>query len=224
MGRPFLYGGVRSKIHAALREELTMEIQPWLVSEARRLTVDIKDLQTDIAVIERKFQVEVTDQENTLPLGAHEWNNFKEAIADSCLVMIQQLEDFIDNRYQRQLHWSALRLLTASGVLSSEIDAYQSKLRYVANNPSKKSKGVQLLYDYFVARLQPTGSKFSLRLTQLISRVMDPDTWSVEADLTQDSGGNGNVRVKLSFRPETNNRRAEERERERRLKLLEIND
>ncbi|NNF16257.1 MAG: hypothetical protein HKN70_05885 [Gammaproteobacteria bacterium] len=201
-----------------------MDIQPWLVSEARRLTIDIKELQTDIAVIERKFQVEVTDQENTLPLGVHEWNNFKDAISDSCLVMIQQLEDFIDNRYQRQLHWSALRLLTASGVLSSEIDAYQSKLHYVANNPSEKSTSVKLLYDYFVARLQPTGAKFSLRLTQLISRVMDPDTWSVEADLTQNGDGSGNVRVKLAFRPETHNRRAEEREREKRLKRLEIDE
>ena len=201
-----------------------MELHPWLVNEARKLTADIKELQTDIALIERKFQVEVVDAENTLPLGMHEWHNFKEAIGEACLVIIEQLEDFIDNRYQRQLHWSALRLLTASGVLSSEIDAYQSKLQYVANNPSEKSPNVQLLHDYFVARLQPTGVKFALRLTQLMSRVLDPYAWSVEADLTQSGDGHGNVRLRMQFRPNTEHRRLEEREREKRLKRIEIDE
>lgn len=201
-----------------------MDIQPWLINEARKLTTDIKELQTDIAVIERKFQVEVVDNENTLPLGLHEWTMFKDNITESCMVMIEQLEDFIDNRYQRQLHWSALRLLSAAGVLSSEIDAYQSKLRYVAGNPSAKSTSVQYLYDYFVARLQPTGAKFSLRLTQLLSRVMDPYSWTVEADLTQNSSQGGNVRLKLQFRPDTKQRRQEEREQEKRLKRIEMDD
>lgn len=201
-----------------------MDVNPWLISEARKLTTDIKDLQTDIALIERKFQVEVTDRENTLPLGKNEWHVFKETISRSCLTMIEQLEDFIDNKFQRQLHWSALRLLTAAGVLSTEIDAYLSKLKYVASNPSEKSKDVKHLCDYFVARLQPTGAKFALRLTQLLSRVLDPSHWSVEADLTQNAGGTSNVRLRLEFKPDTKIRRVEEREREKRLRRIQIDE
>lgn len=201
-----------------------MDLQPWLVSEARKLTNDIRELQTDIALIEGKFQVEYTDQENTLPLGEHEWQTFKETVSNSCMVMIEMLEDFLDNRYQRQLHWSALRLLTASGVLSSEIDAYQRKLGYIANNPSDKSKSVVHLRDYFSARLQPTGGKFALRMTQLLSRVLDPHRWSVEADLTHATGEVSNVRLRLQFQPETKVRRAEERARLKQLKRIEIDD
>lgn len=200
-----------------------MDMKSWLLGEANRLSNDIKDLQTDIAVIERKFQVEVVDKDNTLPLGMHEWGVFKERIQTSCTVMIDQLEDFIDNRYGRQLHWSALRLLAASGVLSAEIDSYQSKLAYIAKNPSEKSKGVSQLYDYFVARLQPLGGRFSLRVTQLLTRVMDPYTWSVEANLTQNHGDPSNVKLRLEFKPETKKRRIEEREKEKRLKRIEIN-
>ncbi len=199
-----------------------MDIKSWLVGEAQRLTNDIKELQTDIAVIERKFQVQVVDSENTLPLGLNEWGVFKENIMVSCAIMVEQLEDFIDNRYGRQLHWSALRLLAASGVLSAEIDSYQSKLAYVAKNPSEKSEGVTLLYDYFNARLQPVGSSFSLRVTQLLTRVMDPFAWSVEANLTQSQNDPSSVRLKMEFRPDTGKRRKDEREREKRLKRIEI--
>ena len=199
-----------------------MEMKAWLIGEARKLTHDIKELQTDIAVIERKFEVQVVDRENTLPLGLNEWGVFKDNVIASCVTMIEQLEDFIDNRYGRQLHWSALRLLAASGVLSAEIDSYQSKLAYVARNPSDKSPGVTLLHDYFVARLQPVGSRFSLRVTQLLTRVMDPYAWSVEANLSQSQNAPSNVRLKMEFRPDTGKRRQDEREREKRLKRIEI--
>lgn len=199
-----------------------MEVQTWLIGEAKKLTDDIKELQTDIAVIERKFEVQVVDSENTLPLGLNEWSVFKDNVIASCVIMIEQLEDFIDNRYGRQLHWSALRLLAAAGVLSAEIDSYQSKLAYIAKNPSDKSTGVTLLYDYFVARLQPVGSRFSLRITQLLTRVMDPFAWSVEANLTQSQSDPSNVRLKMEFRPNTKQRRKDEREREKRLRRIEI--
>lgn len=200
-----------------------MDIRAWLVGEAERLSNDIKELQTDIAVMERKFQVEVVDRDNTLPLGLNEWAAFKDRVLTACAVMIEQLEDFIDNRYGRQLHWSALRLLAASGVLSSEIESYQSRLAYIAKNPSEKSTSVAQLYDYFVARLQPVGGRFSLRVTQLLTRVMDPHVWSVEANLTQSQGDAGGVKLRLEFKPDTKVRRQEEREREKRLKRIEIN-
>lgn len=196
----------------------------WLVAEAKKLSDDINSLHTDIAVMERKFQVEVVDADNTLPLGKHEWSTFKTTVSDACMTMIEQLDDFIDNRYGRQLHWSALRLLAASGVLSSEIDSYQSRLAYIVKNPSEKSQKVEMFHDYFLARLQPTGSRFALRVTQLLTRVMDPDTWSLEADLTASGDTNGNVRLKLAFKPNTKQRRREELEREKRLKRLQIDD
>ena len=200
-----------------------MDMQSWLIGEANRLSNDIKEVQTDIALIERKFQVQVVDRENTLPLGLNEWGTFKERVMSSLATMTEQLDDFIDNQYGRQLHWSALRLLAASGVLSAEIDSYQSKLAYIAKNPSEKSAGVALLYDYFAARLQPVGGRFSLRVTQLLTRVMDPHTWSVEANLSQSQTDSSNVRLRMEFKPETKKRRIEEREREKRMKRIEIN-
>jgi len=199
-----------------------MNMKSWLVREAQRLTDDIKELQTDLAVIERKFQIQVVDAENTLPLGLNEWGSFKDSVTASCAIMIEQLEDFIDNRYGRQLHWSALRLLAASGVLSAEIDSYQSKLAYIAKNPSEKSVGITNLFDYFTARLQPVGGRFSLRVTQLLTRVIDPFAWSVEANLSQSSSNSGGVKLKMEFRPDTDKRRKDEREREKRLKRIEI--
>ncbi|MEM7082123.1 MAG: hypothetical protein AAF465_05275 [Pseudomonadota bacterium] len=199
-----------------------MDMKEWLVQEAQKLTNDIKELQTDIAVLERKFEIQVVDSENTLPLGHNEWKQFKDNILSSCMIMIEQLEDFIDNRYERQLHWSALRLLAASGVLSAEIDSYQSKLAYVAKNPSDRSPGVTMLYDYFVARLQPVGSRFSLRITQLLTRVMDPFSWSVEANLTQSQSDPGSVKLRMEFHPNTKQRRKEELAREKHLKRLEL--
>ncbi|MFK8029318.1 MAG: hypothetical protein AB8G18_03700 [Gammaproteobacteria bacterium] len=200
-----------------------MDNKSWLISEAKRLSDDIKEVKTDIAVIERKFEVQVVDWDNTLPLGLNEWGVFKARIMSSLSVMNEQLSDFINNRYGRQLHWSALRLLAASGVLSAEIDSYQSKLAYIAKNPSEKSEGVALLCDYFTARLQPVGGRFSLRVTQLLTRVMDPYTWSVEANVSQSQSDPGNVRLRMEFRPETKNRRREEREHEKRMKRIEIN-
>ena len=205
-----------------------MEHDPWLVKEAERVTQDLRDLQTDIKLSERKFQVRMSDKERTIVLGDNEWSMFKERISDSCDEMIGNLEDFVENEYRRQLHWSALRLLTASAVVSAELRAYREKLDYIARHPSNSSADVNSMVNWFEARIEPLFGRLSARLVQIMSRVLHPDSWEVATDLTAigaaaaGAGGGGSVRLKLSFRPNTEEKARLERERIKRLRRLDL--
>lgn len=203
-----------------------MDHEAWLAREAGRIGEDLKELQTDLSLYERKFQVHMSDKERTLVLGDNEWSRFKGRIADACREMIANLEDFVANEYRRQLHWSALRLMTASGVMSAEFRAYREKLNYIARHPSNSSADVNRMVNWFEARIEPLYGRLSVRLVQIMSRVLNPQSWEISTDLTNFSAaaaaGDSGVRLKLCFQPNTEEEARQERERVRRLQRLDI--
>ena len=202
-----------------------MEQDPWLVKEAERVAEDVRALSLDISLIERKFQVQQSDSEKTIVLGASEWTTFKSRIADCCEQMLENIEDFVANEYQRQLHWSALRLLTASGMLSAEIAVYREKLAYIAGHPSEHADDAQNMLNWIAARIEPLCRRLSVRLTQIMARVLDPTSWEISTELAAvkaADGSGGNVRLTLRFEPNTEERARAERERIKRLQRLDV--
>jgi len=206
-----------------------MDHDPWLIKEAGRVTRDLQELQTDLSLFERKFQVQMSDKDQTIVLGDNEWSRFKRRITDSCQEMIGNIEDFVDNEYRRQLHWSALRLLTASGVLSGELQAYRDKLDYIARHPSNSSVDVNKMVNWFEARIEPLYGRLSVRLVQIMARVLDPESWEISTDLASFSRGGGagtrgGVRLKIGFQPNTEEKARLERERVKRMQRLQVED
>ncbi len=203
-----------------------MEHDAWLTREAGRIGEDLKELQTDISLYERKFQVQMSDKERTLVLGDNEWARFRGRISDACKEMLANLEDFVENEYRRQLHWSALRLMTASGVMSAEFRAYREKLNYIARHPSNTAADVNRMVNWFEARIEPLYGRMSVRLVQIMSRVLNPQSWEISTDLTNFSGGasgeGSGVRLKLRFQPNTEEESRLERERVKRMQRLQV--
>lgn len=195
----------------------------WLTTEAQRIVDDLKELKTDIRLIERKYQVHMSDKDQTIVLGEHEWTLFKKRISDACDDMTTNLADFLDNDYRMQLHWSGLRLLTASGVLTAELRAYREKLTYIARHPSNTSADVHKLFNWFIARVEPMSGRLSARLVQFLSRVLAPRHWQITSELG-DLGSQtpASVQLSLSFEPPNEESARKERERIKRLKRLDI--
>lgn len=202
-----------------------MDHGPWLHKEADRITTDLRGLKTDISLIERKYQVQMSDKDNTIILGDNEWALFKGRVSDCCEEMINSLQDFLKNEYHKQLHWSALRLMTSSGVLTAELKAYREKLAYIARHPSNTSVDVQKLFNWFLARVEPLCGRLSARLVQFISRVLDPSHWEITSELG-DIGADtpASIKLTLAYEPNTGERGRLERERVKRLKRMSLDD
>ena len=195
----------------------------WLKTEAQRITQDLKDLKTDISLIERKYQVQMSDKDQTIVLGENEWSLFKARVSDACDDMTSSLADFLDNDYRKQLHWSGLRLLTASGVLTAELRAYREKLTYISRHPSNTSADVHKLFNWFIARVEPMSGRLSSRLVQFLSRVLAPRRWEITSELA-DLGSQtpASVQLSMAFEPPNEESALMERERIKRLKRLDI--
>ena len=205
-----------------------MQQNDWLTKEAERVGQDLKDLQTDVSLYERKFQVHMSDKAHTLVLGRNEWSRFKGRVQDACDEMMDNLNDFVKDEFHRQLHWSALRLLTASGVMSAEFRAYREKLNYIARHPSNSSADVNQMINWFEARIEPLYGRLSVRLVQIMSRVLNPTSWELATDLTNFStggmGGEPGVKLTLSFAPNTEEDARAERERVKRMQRLRVDE
>lgn len=202
-----------------------MDNDQWLQTEAKRIATDLRDLKTDISLIERKYQVQMSDRDQTVILGQNEWSLFKERVTDACEEMLANLQDFLNNDYQLQLHWSALRLMTASGVLTAELRAYREKLSYIARHPSNKSVDVNQLFNWFQARVEPLFGRMSARLVQFVSRVLDPQRWEIASELGDIAGeAPASITLKLAFEPNTGERTRLERERVKRLKRISLDE
>ncbi|MFK8017626.1 MAG: hypothetical protein AB8G17_19535 [Gammaproteobacteria bacterium] len=201
-----------------------MTEEHWLCAEARRIIDDLDELITDINLIERRYQVQMSDKDQTVVLGKNEWSLFKSRVADACSDMGVALNDFLENDYRQQLHWSGLRLLTASGVLTAELRAYREKLSYISRHPSNTSIDVHKLFNWFVARVEPMSGRLSARLVQFLSRVLAPQHWQITSELGDLGAQNpSSVSLSMSFEPLDEEAAKVERERVNRLKRLDVN-
>ena len=201
-----------------------MNEEQGLGTEARRIIDDLGELKTDINLIERRYQVQMSDKDNTVVLGKNEWSLFKTRVGDACDDMGVALNDFLDNGYRQQLHWSGLRLLTASGVLTAELRAYREKLAYITRHPSNSSIDVHKLFNWFVARVEPMSGRLSARLVQFLARVLAPSSWQITSELGDLGSQNpSSVSLSMAFEPLDEDAARIERERINRLKRLDVN-
>lgn len=198
-----------------------MDHDPWLINEVRRLTRDLRELQTNVDLVSRKFQLGFTDDEAVVVIGKSEWGSLVERISDAREEIIAQLNDFIENDFDRQLHWSALRMLTASGVLATELSAFNGRLKFIGNRPGKHSGDVSRLIDWFEGQLLPVSQRLSTRLLQFISRVLDPASWQVAGALGGGDAGNP-LQLSMTFHPNTEVRWRHQREKEKRLERIRV--
>lgn len=190
-----------------------MEHDPWLINEVRRLTSDLLGLQTSLDLVPSKFRLGYADDEAVVIVGKGEWRTLSERVVDAREEIIGKLNDFIENEFDRQLHWSALRMLTAAGVLSTELAAFYQKLAFINARPGERTGDVKLLIDWFEGQLLPVSQRLSTRLLQFVSRVMDPGSWTVSGSLT----GDGPLQLTMAFQPQTELRWRKQREKEKRL-------
>ncbi|MFK7888709.1 MAG: hypothetical protein AB8G16_17770 [Gammaproteobacteria bacterium] len=195
----------------------------WLQTEAHRIAADLKGLKKDIRLIERRYQVQMADEDRTVIIGENEWNLFKSSISGACDDMAAGLKDFLDNDYGEQRHWSGLQLLTASGVLTAELRAYREKLAYISAHPSDSATDVKTLFNWFVARVEPLSGRLSARLVQFLSRVLNPSTFQITSELG-DLGSTkpASVSLTMAFEPPDEEAAQKERERIKRLKRLDM--
>ena len=193
-----------------------MDHHPWLVKEVRRLTTDLLGLQTSLDLVPHKFQLGYADDDTVVVVGEGEWRTLTDRVIDAREEIISQLNDFIENEFERQLHWSALRMLTASGVLSTELAAFHQKLKFINSRPGERSGDVARLIDWFEGQLLPVSQRLSTRLLQFVSRVLDPESWAVAGPLT----GDGPLQLTMSFQPQTELRQRKQREKEKRLQRI----
>lgn len=196
-----------------------MDHDPWLINEVRRITADLAGLQTSLDLVPRKFRLGYTDSDAIVIIGDGEWRTLIGRVTDAREEIVAQLNDFIENEYDRQLHWSALRMLTASGVLSTELTTFHGKLTFINARPGEHSGDVGRLIDWFDGQLLPVSQRLSTRLLQFISRVMDPESWTVSGALT---GGDGPLQLTMSFQPSTETRAREQRKKEQRLQRIRV--
>lgn len=194
-----------------------MEHDPWLINEVRRLTSDLLGLQTSLELVPRKFTLGYTDADAMVVVGDGEWTTLLERASDAREEIITQLNDFIDNEFERQLHWSALRMLTAAGVLKTELTTFNRKLAFISTRRGERSGDVDRLIDWFEGQLLPVTDRLSLRLLQFISRVLDPASWTVAGALT---GGDGPLELSMTFHPQTELRWRKQKQKERRLQRI----
>ncbi|MEM9058014.1 MAG: hypothetical protein AAGD86_11080 [Pseudomonadota bacterium] len=200
-----------------------MDHDPWLVKEVQRLTSELHQLKQDLGVIERRVRMGMSDSEAVVVIGEHEWRAFAKRVEDSRIEIIGQLNDFLDNEFHRQLHWSALRLLTASGVLTTELASFHDRVRFIAQHATEHRDEAQRLVDWFAAQLLPITDRVSSRLLQMVSRVLDPHEWSIEGTVAAgDSGSASAVRRRMAFHPQTEERSRKQREREKRLARVRV--
>ncbi|MBT8131903.1 MAG: hypothetical protein KJO35_06520 [Gammaproteobacteria bacterium] len=195
-----------------------MDHDPWLINEVRRLTSDLLGLQTNLDLVPRKFELGYTDKDSIVVVGSGEWRKLSERVSDAREEIIQKLNDFVENDYQRQLHWSALRMLTAAGVLATELSGFNAKLKFMSERPGERSGDVAQLVDWFDGQVLPVSQRLSSRLLQFISRVLDPESWSVTGPLT----GGGPLDLTMNFEPKTEKRSREQREKEKRLARVRL--
>lgn len=195
----------------------------WLQTQAHRIAADLKELKKDIRLIERRYQVQMSDADQTIIIGENEWSLFKESIGSACDDMAAGLKDFLDNDYGEQRHWSGLRLLTASGVLTAELRAYREKLAYIRAHPSDNAGDVQSLFNWFVARVEPLSGRLSARLVQFLSRVLNPKSFQITSELGDlGSAKPASVSLSMAFEPLDEETARQERERIKRLKRLDV--
>lgn len=200
-----------------------MDHDPWLIKEVQRLTSELHQLKQDLGLITRKFRMGLTDSETIIIIGEHEWASFNKRVEDARIEIIGQLNEFIDNEFHRQLHWSALRLLTASGVLTAELTSFHDKVKFIAQHATDHQSEAQRLADWFAGQLLPITDRISSRLLQMISRVLDPHQWSIEGTIA--AGGTepgGGVRLRMEFQPQTEERSRKQREKEKRLARIRV--
>ncbi len=195
-----------------------MEHDPWLVKEVRRLTTDLAGLQTNLDLVPHKFRLGYADDQTAVIVGDGEWRTMMSRVIDAREEIVSKLNEFMDNEFERQLHWSALRMLTASGVLSTELATFSQKLKFINARPGERSGEVEHLIDWFEGQLLPVSQRLSTRLLQFVSRVMDPDSWEVAGPLT----GDGPLQLKMSFQPQTDMRWRKQREKEKRLQRVRV--
>ncbi|MBT8131636.1 MAG: hypothetical protein KJO35_05145, partial [Gammaproteobacteria bacterium] len=160
-----------------------MDHHPWLVGEVRRITGDLGAMHTSMELVPRKFRLGFTDDDSVVVIGEGEWGDLVTRVSDAREEIIGQLNEFIENEFDRQLHWSALRMLTASGVLATELSAFNGRLRFIAARPGQHSGDVARLIDWFDGQLLPVSQRLSTRLLQFVSRVLDPAAWQVGGGL-----------------------------------------
>ncbi|MDH3769045.1 MAG: hypothetical protein OES99_11405, partial [Gammaproteobacteria bacterium] len=160
-----------------------MDHDPWIVKETRRLTSDLLGMQTSLDLVPRKFKLGYTDDDSIVVIGEGEWRTLCERVSDAREEIISKLNDFIDNEFERQLHWSALRMLTAAGVLATELSAFHQKLAFITARPGQRTGDIDVLIDWFEGQILPVSQRLSSRLLQFISRVLDPESWTVAGQL-----------------------------------------
>ena len=198
-----------------------MDHDPWLVGEVRRLTGDLAAMHTNLELVPLKFRLGFTDDEAVVVIGEGEWRDLIARVTDAREEIVRQLNDFIDNEFHRQLHWSALRMLTASGVLATELAAFHGRLGFIGNRPGDHSGDVTRLIDWFEGQLLPVSERLSTRLLQFISRVLDPASWQVSGTL----GGvdlSNPLQLSMTFHPNTEVRWRQQRDKEQRLERIRV--
>lgn len=198
-----------------------MDHDPWLVGEVRRLTGDLRGLQTSIELVPRKFKLGFTDDDAVVVIGEGEWAALVGRVTDAREEIVRQLNDFIENEFDRQLHWSALRMLTAAGVLATELATFHGRLGFIASRPGDHSGEVERLVDWFEGQLLPVSERLSTRLLQFISRVLDPASWQVTGSLGGAGLGNP-LQLTMTFHPNTEVRWRQQREKERRISRIRV--
>ena len=202
-----------------------MDHDPWLVKEVRRLTSDLHQLQQSMELVPHKFTLGYADAEQVVVLGKGEWDSMAERVDDSRKEIVQQLNDFIENEYNRQLHWSALRMLTASGVLGTELASYHRRLVFIVEHPGDDADAEepQRLVRWFEGQLMAFSDRLSVRLLQIVSRMLDPQSWEISGTI---SNGGGDVRAPMTltmrFHPNTEDRARKQREKEQRLRRVRL--
>lgn len=204
--------------YGELRE---VDHDPWLVSEVRRLTGDLAGLHTNLELVPLKFRLGFTDDEAVVVIGQGEWRDLIGRVTDAREEIIRQLNDFIDNEFHRQLHWSALRMLTAAGVLGTELAAFHGRLKFIASRPGDHTGDVVRLIDWFEGQLLPVSERLSTRLLQFIARVLDPASWQVSGTLGGADLSNP-LQLSMTFHPNTELRWRQQREKERRLERIRV--
>lgn len=198
-----------------------MDHNPWLINEVRRLTSDLSEMKKDLEVVPCKYRIGFHDDRGLVVLGDHEWQTFKQRSTDASKEVVDQLNAFMENEFNKQLHWSALRLFTAVGVLDSELASMEARLNFIARNPAPGSEDAARLADWISGHLMPLVRRISSRLQQVISRVLTPERWTLRGDIGAHGGpGGGGVQLAMSFKPLSEAGRKEEDQRIERLKRL----
>lgn len=198
-----------------------MDHDPWLIKEVSRLTADLRNLHTNLELAPRRFQLGFTDDDTVVVIGEGEWADLVARAGDAREEIIHQLNDFIENEYDRQLHWSALRMLTAAGVLAAELTAFHGRLQFIGNRPGERTGDVSRLIDWFEGQLLPVSQRLSTRLLQLVSRVLDPASWQVSGALGGVDIANP-LQLSMTFHPNTEIRWRQQAEKEQKIKRIRV--